>query len=251
MEYTITSTQNPAVKAIKKLADAKARKESGLFLVESEKCVEEALKLPGLVKQLVILETESDKLRKYTDGFGGDIFLANQAVLETIATAKTPQGIIAVCSIEAMTFLQKDGLVVVLDGISDPGNLGTIIRTSDAAGAAAVYTMDESADVLSPKVIRASMGSVFHIPTKKATPADILALKENGYLVLGADLDGETEFSFREEKLGLVIGSEAHGISPEMTALVDRKIKIPMIGKAESLNAAVAAGILIYKIVGY
>lgn len=249
MKYTVTSVQNPAVKAIKKLSAAKARKTSGLFLAEGEKCVREALGVAQLCSQLFVLESDKEKYQDLLNGFSGDVFFISEPVLAAVTQAKSPQGILAVCKSEKLVFEEKDGLIVILDGISDPGNLGTIIRTADAAGAAGVMTLDESADILSPKVVRASMGSVLHLPVKRAALDDILALKKNGYTLLGADLSGETDFKLPNEKTGLVIGSEAHGISKPVLDLLDKRVKIPMYGRAESLNAAVAAGILIYRII--
>ncbi len=249
MEYTITSTQNPAVKAIKKLVSAKARQDSGLFLVEGDRCVQEALGISELCVQLLILERDKEKYQAIHKEFFGDIFFVSEPVLSSVSTVKTPQGIIAICDSSKLSPKEKEGLIVILDGISDPGNLGTIIRTADAAGAAAVYTLDDSADILSPKVIRASMGSVFHLPVKKVGLDDVMRLKNDGYSILGADLSGNTEFKINGDRTGLVIGSEAHGISKRVLGLIDTRIKIPMYGQAESLNAAVAAGILIYKIV--
>ena len=249
MEYIVTSTQNPAIKEIRKLSSAKSRKDSGLFLVEGEKCVREAMDIEGLCAQLIVLEKDKDSYSALLDDFPGDIFFVSEPVLESVATTKSPQGIVAVCECKKLMLDEEDGLKIILDGISDPGNLGTIIRTADAAGATAVYTLDESADKLNPKVVRASMGSIFHIPVKNAIYEDIQRLKEAGYIILGADLAGDTDFGINQKKVGLVIGSEAHGISENMRLLLDKKIKIPMFGQAESLNAGVAAGILMYKIV--
>ncbi|MEX1307982.1 MAG: RNA methyltransferase [Eubacteriales bacterium] len=249
MIYTVSSTQNTAIKAIKKLSSARSRKSSGLFLVEGEKCVREVMGIEGLCTQLIVLEQEKQEYSDLLEHYSGDVFFVSEPVLESISTVKSPQGIIAVCKDSKLNLAEADGLVIILDGISDPGNLGTIIRTADAVGAARVLTLDESADYLSPKVVRASMGSVFHIPVKKVDMAELLSLKEAGYMLLGADLAGETDFEVEQKNIGLVIGSEAHGISENVKGLLDKKIKLRMFGQAESLNAAVAAGILMYKIV--
>ena len=142
-----------------------------------------------------------------------------------------------------------NGFIVALDDVQDPQNIGTIIRTADAAGAACVVLSAGSADPYSPKAVRASMGSIFHIPVIAVPlPPYLNTLLPLGYQIAGAHLDGQTEYTLDPEKTCLVIGNESRGLSVAVLELTTQRIKIPMFGKAESLNAAVAAGILMYKI---
>ena len=251
METIIRSTKNPLIKDLKRLNNAREREETGRFLVDGIRCIEEALEVSGLCEMILVDETNDAVCHDLSDRFKGEIIRVSYEALSTVSAVKTPQPAVALCNREYLDQHHKSGLIIALDGIADPGNMGTIIRTADAVNAAAVYTFNHCVDFLSPKVIRASMGSVFHIPVIASVIADITAMKAGGYHVLGADLNGTTEFIVEEEKICLVIGNEAHGISEAMNAVIDKKIKIPIYGKAESLNAAVAASILMYKLVGY
>jgi len=250
MENTITSTKNPIIKGIKKLQNSKERIKSGRFVVEGEKCVSEALDIDGLCEKLLVLESEKDRYGEIISGFAGEIIYISSAVLENISTVKTPQSIIAVCIAEKLILSKSEGLIIILDGVSDPGNLGAIIRTADAVDAGEILLLNNCVDFLSPKVIRASMGSVFHLQIVKREIKDLREYKKNGYRIFGADIRGKTDFDIAFEKICLVIGSEAHGISDEVSDLLDEKIRIPIYGKAESLNAAVAASVLMYKLKG-
>ena len=251
METIIKSTKNPLIKDLKRLNNAKERNETGRFLVEGIKCIREALADKNWCEMILIEETNQAVYEEIAAKFTGEIIRVSEAALAAVSAVKTPQPVIAVCNREYLKKTHKHGMIVVLDGISDPGNMGAIIRTADAVNAAAVYTINHCADFLSPKVVRASMGSIFHIPVIESVLADITALKAGGYHVFGADIKGTTEFIIEEEKICLVIGSEAHGISETMDGVIDKRIKIPIFGKAESLNAAVAASVLMYKLVGY
>ena len=163
-------------------------------------------------------------------------------VMAAICDTKTPQGVAAVASMPEPPDIRL-GFIVALDDVQDPANVGTIIRTADAAGCGGVVLSDGSADPYAPKVVRASMGSLFHLPVVRTALRPYLEeLRESGYRVACADLDGQTDFSLAAEKTCLVIGNEARGISEEILCLSDVRVRIPIYGKAESLNAAVAAG---------
>ena len=142
--------------------------------------------------------------------------------------------------------------LVALDGVQDPGNVGTIIRTADAAGLDGVLLSAQCADAFSPKVLRATMGSVFRmgIRVTEDLPGELARLKQEGFSVLSSQLDG-TPFYEREpvgERFCLVIGSEGNGVTPEVQQVATHRVKLPMRGGAESLNAAVAAGIMMYEL---
>ena len=171
-------------------------------------------------------------------------------VLAAVCDTKTPQGIAAVVRVHHTARLGKR--LVALDGVQDPGNVGTILRTADAAGFDGVLLSEQCADVFSPKVLRATMGSVFRMPMllTAALPQELTRLAGEGYSILSSQLDG-TPFYERQgvaEWFVLVIGNEGNGVSPAVQATATHRLRLPMRGGAESLNAAVAAGIMMYEL---
>ena len=148
------------------------------------------------------------------------------------------------------TSLPTGRKLVAMDGVQDPGNVGTIIRTADCAGIEGVILSEQCADIFSPKVLRATMGSIFRMPMLVTgdLPGTLQGLIENGYSVMSSQLDGEPFYSRSNvgEKYCLVIGSEGNGVSEPVRALATHKVRLPMRGGAESLNAAIAAGIMMY-----
>ena len=246
---TITASGNPVVKRMKALSDSKGRREQGAFLVEGEVMIGEAL-MSGLTPVEALSETETPLLSRLISA-GADVRLCSRHILETVCDTKTPQGVC--CSFrlpETGAIPEGAHLVLALDGVQDPGNMGTILRTADAAGWQGAYLSDRCADVYSPKVQRSAMGSGFRVGTVRTNLVRRLTeLKKEGWKVIVSALDGAPLYENEEggEKLVLVIGNEARGVTPEVQALADIRVKIPMRGKAESLNAAVAAGILMYE----
>ena len=171
-------------------------------------------------------------------------------VLAAVCDTKTPQGIAAVVRVHHTARLGKR--LVALDGVQDPGNVGTILRTADAAGFDGVLLSEQCADVFSPKVLRATMGSVFRMPMlhTAALQQELTRLAGEGYSILSSQLDG-TPFYERQgvaEWFVLVIGNEGNGVSPAVQATATHRLRLPMRGGAESLNAAVAAGIMMYEL---
>lgn len=248
----IMSTSNPLVKGMKALSEAKARREQKAFLVEGEVMIREAL-ASGLVPLQALSETEST-LTEELERAGASVRLCGRKVLETVCDTMTPQGVCASFRMPENRDIDPAARrVLALDGVQDPGNLGTILRTADAAGFSGAYLSPLCADVYSPKVQRSAMGSGFRIPAVRTDlPEKLRFLKAQGRQVAVSALDGLPLYRHGElankEKLILVIGNEAKGVSREVQALADIKIKIPMRGRAESLNAAVAAGILMYEL---
>lgn len=248
---TITASGNPVVKRMKALSDSKGRREQGAFLVEGEVMIGEAL-MSGLTPVEALSETETPLLSRLISA-GADVRLCPRHILETVCDTKTPQGVC--CSFrlpETGAIPEGAHLVLALDGVQDPGNMGTILRTADAAGWQGAYLSDRCADVYSPKVQRSAMGSGFRVGTARVDlPEKLMSLKKQGFSVIVSALDGDPLYERKEipagTKLVLVIGNEARGVTPEVQALADIKVKIPMRGRAESLNAAVAAGILMYE----
>jgi len=246
----ITSLQNPRIQALRALQDKKRRQGSGRFLVEGGKIVEEAL-AHTVVHTVVVEEGKIEHFAKLLEAFHAanvQVILSPRHVLEALCDTKTPQGIVA----EADMPVQRmaSGYLVAMDGVQDPGNVGAILRTADAAGFDGALLGPTCADPFGAKALRASMGSVFRVPVLQTEGfADKLAvLREDGYAVLSSQLDGQDFFARGSlpPKLALVIGSEAEGVSAQVSGLATHRLRLPMKGGAESLNAAVAAGVMLY-----
>ena len=252
MVKRIESTSNPIVKAARKLRDKNDRHISGIYMVEGENTVAELL---AYKKELVQSLFITSKYAPEYQNCDFDVYEVTDRVMDYMCDTKTPQGIAAQVR---MDFSEPDfkagSFYVYLDGVRDPGNVGAVIRTADAAGADAVILSPDCADIYNPKTVRSAMGSLFHIKTvvesahleymKKALEGGVKAFAgalDAKDLLYDADMNG---------KIAVCVGNEAHGISDELKALNGVcGVKIPMIGEAESLNASVAAGILIYEAV--
>ncbi|MFS0780647.1 TrmH family RNA methyltransferase [Bacillus sp. 1P06AnD] len=243
----IQSVQNEKVKAWKKLLAKKGRDKAKQFIVEGYHLVEEALK-KGAVTAL-IKEEEAELPNKWNvDGI--DIYHVTQAIVKELAETETSQGVFAVCDMQ----LQDERLpkkVLLLDGVQDPGNIGTIIRTADAAGLDLVVCGNGCVDVYNSKALRSTQGAIFHIPVIKA---DLLSyipeLQSNGVTVYGTSLQDAVNYREVEtsESFALVVGNEGNGVSAAVLDNCDQNLYIPIYGEAESLNVTVAAGILLYSL---
>jgi len=249
MSGVILSVQNEFVRMARTLKDKKGRTQQGAFLVEGVKCVSELFDhQPSLLHTLIITEDAGEEWAARARSLGRRAVTVAPHVMAAICDTKTPQAVAAVAALPEPAEISR-GFIVAMDDVQDPANVGTIIRTADAAGCGGVVLSDGSADPYAPKAVRASMGSLFHLPVlRTALKPYLVKLREAGYQIACADLGGQTDFTLDAEKTCLVIGNEARGISREILSLSDVRIRIPIYGKAESLNAAVAAGILIYKI---
>lgn len=246
MEH-LTSLKNPKVQSWRSLKDRKGRKETGCFLVEGRKMVEEALRSAFPVEAVLV---DEGRLAELSLPGNVPVYALPEHVLAAVCDTKTPQGVAAVVRMTNNAALGNR--MVALDGVQDPGNVGTIIRTADAAGLDGVLLSAQCADAFSPKVLRATMGSVFRmgIRVTEDLPGELARLKQEGFSVLSSQLDG-TPFYEREpvgERFCLVIGSEGNGVTPEVQQVATHRVKLPMRGGAESLNAAVAAGIMMYEL---
>ena len=243
----ITSLKNPKVTTWKSLKDRKGRKETGCFLVEGRKMVEEAVASAFPVEAILV---DADRLGEFTLPAGLPAYSMPGHVLAAVCDTKTPQGIAAVVR---MAEVELHGMrLVAMDGVQDPGNVGTIIRTADAAGFDGVILSTQCADVFSPKVLRATMGSVFRMGIRVTDdlPGLLTQMVQEGASVLSSQLDGDPFYqrSPLNKRFVLVIGSEGNGVTDEVKAIATHKVKLPMRGGAESLNAAVAAGIMMYEL---
>jgi rRNA methylases len=238
----ITSRSNERIKAARALQDAKARRETGLHLIEGDKLVSDAVASGARVRTVFAKEGA-----KPFDGI--ETVFVSDGVMDAIASAKTPQNLCAVVETPdcACPETYPEGLVVALDRLQDPGNLGTILRTADALGAKGVLVSPDSADPFSPKALRAAMGSTYHLPLFEASLTEELPkLRSAGRTLICAHLHGSEELPAIGKNCVLVIGNEGNGASDEVAALCEL-YRLPMPGRAESLNASVAASILIYE----
>ena len=239
-------------KALRGLHSTKGREKAGRYLVEGVKLVTEALEWEvPLAEVLVDAEGGDDiqALAARAAGVGIPVTRVDARDLRDVSDTVTPQGILAVGERELPPPLPTDGLVVLLDAVQDPGNVGTLLRAADAFNAEAVLVARGSADVTSPKVLRAAMGSAFHLPVIRTGPAHeaAAALASMGYSVLVATLDGEDPFELgtRPARSLLVLGNESRGPGGKVLRLADRRLTVPILGPTESLNVAMAGSILL------
>lgn len=254
----IDNPRSPRVRAVQKLAKRKARHESGLFLVEGPQAVSEALAYkPELVTEVYVTKAAREKL-DFLDAAvaaGADIVDVSESVLAAMADTVTPQGVMAVCrsfttSIAAVAALSPR-LVAVVHEVRDPGNAGTIIRAADAVGADAVILTGDVVDVYNPKAVRSTTGSLFHLPIATGSLEEaVTSLRGMGLQLLATDLHGAelpTLGDVLSAPTAWIFGNEAHGLDADAVALADHAVKLPIYGKAESLNLATAASVCLYQ----
>jgi len=265
MQY-ITSENNSLIKEIKSLKIKKYRDQKKLYFIEGFKFVEEALSSDEKVNSIIISDImgKNEKVLELIQKakqkeFNMNIQLVSDNILRQLSDTEAPQGIIALVkmkdyNLEDITKIEsKNNLFIILDAIQDPGNMGTIIRTADAAGFNAVFAAKGCVDFYNPKVLRATMGSIFHIPVIYCDEVSntINHLKSKGIKIYASHLSSSENYYNLSvsQNIAFIIGNEANGISNQTASFADVLVKIPMPGKAESLNASIAAGILIYETV--
>jgi RNA methyltransferase, TrmH family len=253
---SITSRKNPRIQQIKKLLSSAALRQSeGVFIVEGVRLVEEALNSGWALREILVstgLNTRGRDLFDMAASVKCNRYEVSEAVMAEISDTETPQGIVAVLGMRELPLPDKLEFALVLDAIRDPGNVGTILRTASAAGVNAVLIAPETADPFSPKVLRAGMGAQLKLPVwdcdwptikslvkEKASLKVFLADMGKGVVLWEAPL---------KEPIALIICNEANGPSPAARALADEVITIPMPGDSESLNAAIAASLLVYEV---
>lgn len=257
---TVTSLTNATVKAVRALHMRKEREDSGLFLAEGLKIVIEAIDCGHAPKILMYGPDAADhpmlqKAAKACASAGGEVIEVNREILEKVSRRDNPQAVVGVfrqvyTSLSAIVPQSAD-CWVALQAVRDPGNLGTIIRTADAAGAGGVILVGDCVDPYSVEGVRATMGSVFAVKIAKATVQEFLAWREEwpGSVVgtlLTATVDHKSADYVKPSLI--LMGNEQQGLPPELAAACDVNVKIPMRGRADSLNLSVAAGIMIYAI---
>ncbi|MBQ4424958.1 MAG: RNA methyltransferase [Lachnospiraceae bacterium] len=246
----ITAASNLKVKEAAALnAKAKARQESGLFVVEGRRLVEE-LPAEYLVHAYATARfAESEEGAALCRKLGAET--VSEAVMEKMSDTRSPQGILAVARQLPGTERFHDGPLLLLERVQDPGNVGTLFRTAEAAGAAGILLDGESADPYSPKVVRGTMGAIFRLPFRICPDIReaVMGLKDDGYRIYAAHLAGSVPYDAPAYPANSVflLGNEGNGLSGEITALADERIRIPLCGQAESLNVAVAGAVLLYE----
>ena len=254
----ITSKDNEIIKNIKKLKEKKYRNKENKYIIEGLKLIEEAINENMDIDKIVICEdcmSEENlnskllyEIAKY------DCIYVSEKVFSTLTDVMVPQGILAVINkksnIKDINYSEE--LIIILDGIQDPGNFGTILRTIDSANLKQVIVTNKTVDAYNSKVIRSTMGATFRVNVIESDDIikTIKEIKKHKFKVAATSL--QTDKSVYDEdfsKIAIVIGNEANGVSEEVMNMADIKMKIPMLGKTESLNASVATGILIYEYV--
>ena len=259
-ESVLENPRSPRVRAVAKLVKRSAREETGLFLLEGPQAAREALRYrPDTLIELFATPTAMERhpdIRQAAGEAGLEIEFTTEAVLDAMADTVTPQGIVGVArqsptSIREV-FASSPTLIAICEEVRDPGNLGTIIRAADAAGADAVVLTGRTVDLYNPKVVRATTGSLFHLPV--AVGADLAATVERahgaGLRVVAADVGGEDFLGQRAilaEPTAWLFGNEARGLDDEALAFADLSLRLPIYGSAESLNLATAASVCLYE----
>ncbi|MBQ8374954.1 MAG: RNA methyltransferase [Clostridia bacterium] len=240
----ITSKNNPLIKETVSLKDKKGRKQLGAFLVEGKKMAEECLKSALSIERVFIAQSYCGEL-PFEESLGVQV---SDDVFRYLSDEKTPQGVLCRVKIPCYPVCPPHGKCLFLDGVADPGNLGTIIRTANAAGYREIYLTRDCTDAYSPKCVRASMSGIFFTKLYEGEREEILSALSATPIVV-ADMGGKNLFSYASpKKFALVIGNEANGVSEIVRAAASDTVRIPMQSTQESLNAAVAAGIAMYQL---
>lgn len=255
-DMLITSASNDRVKLIKKLMKSSGeRKNSGTYIVEGIRMFREIPK--NDILYVYISEGAKHRFDEYISDIAADkIFYVRDNVFSGMSETKTPQGIMAVVKMKAYKLQDilangKNHFILIADKIQDPGNMGTIIRAAEAAGVTGIVVSGDTVDIHNPKVVRSTMGSIFRmkICTSDDLCRDIDILKEQGITIYGAHLEGEGLYEHRfDEACAFLIGNEGNGLKKEVSLKADKLIKIPMMGKVESLNAAISTAIISYEV---
>ena len=254
----ISSKDNEIIKNIKKLKEKKYRDINNEYIIEGVKLIWEAIQENKVIKKIIVCE-ECVKEEAIDQKFmyelaKYDIVYVKKQVFSTLTTVTTPQGILAVVEKQNSknNINYKEDIIVVLDGIQDPGNLGTILRTIDSANLSQLIVSKDTADCYNPKVVRSTMGAIFRVNiVESENLLDTLKnLKKHGYEICVTALnDSESIYNIDYKKKVIVIGNEANGVSEAVLNIADKKLLIPMLGKTESLNASVATSIIVYEYV--
>lgn len=251
MVSTITSVHNERIKHVRSLVRRRVRQQEGRFVVEGTRLVDEVVRAG--IKPALVLYTEAwaatpdaQRLLPVLVLSEGGAWLVSDAVLASCADTQTPQGVLAV--VPFVQLKPRPGLVLIIDGLRDPGNLGTILRSAEAAGIGQVILTPGTVDLYNPKVVRGAMGAHFRLPvTSLDWPA--IATRTSSRAVWLADAAGEVAYDAVDWTLpsALIVGGEAAGATEEATGLASGGVRIPMVEGTESLNAAMAATVILFE----
>ena len=254
----ISSKDNEVVKLVRKLREKKYRDLENSYIIEGIKMLKEAIEEKALIKQIVICDDceKSDLIPKelmYEIAKYECMYVTNK-IFKYISEVQTPQGVLAIIekNNKELNINYNEDIIVALDDIQDPGNLGTILRTIDSVGLKQVLISKGTADPYNPKVVRSTMGAIYRI--KIVECKDLLEtlkdVRKNKFKILVTSLDeSKSIYNIKYNKKVIVIGNEVNGVEQRIIDIADEKIKIPMLGKTESLNAAVATGVILYEYV--
>jgi RNA methyltransferase, TrmH family len=249
------------LQAARRLLRRKERKRAGLFLAEGRQAVSEALRRPGTVIELIVADDSVGRhfdLLETASGTSTQIAVAPARAVTELAATVTPQGLVAVCRTVDVTaaeaFAGSPRLVVLCDQVRDPGNLGTVIRCADAFAADAVLVSSDSVDLYNAKVVRATTGSLFHVPLAVGVDLSeaVTLARDSGLHIFGAEsrapctIDDLAASGELGQPTLWVLGNEAWGLTPEHVSRLDRLVALPLYGRAESLNLSTAAAVLLY-----
>jgi TrmH family RNA methyltransferase len=255
----ITSPSNELIKDIKALSMRKRRKETGLFVAEGLRTAIEAMELSANLKTLIYhtdqgMRDDVKRVRDYCLNAGGDVAEVNDAVLEKLSSKDNPQRVIGVYEQKfSSADIVNDGVWVALDQVRDPGNLGTIIRTIDSVGARGVLLLNTCCDPYSPESVQASMGSVFSVPIIPMTSDEFIEWKNKEWqgdiigTVLQTDVNAQ-DTNYKSDTI-LLMGNEQAGLSDDLRGYCTKLVKLPMRGRADSLNLSIATGVMLYEII--
>jgi len=257
----VTSLANPIIKDIKALSLKKARDESRTFLAEGLKLVIDALDRGWTIRTLVYAKAGKgkplvEKVAARTVAAGGLVLEVSEKVMSSITRRENPQMVAAVFEQRwtALKDVQPRGSEtwIALDRVRDPGNLGTIIRTADAAGASGVVLVGDCTDPFSLETVRATMGSMFALPLVKTTPADFLKWKKSvDARLVATHLAGAVDYrtiDYKSKPVILMMGNEQSGLPDDLAQAADKLARIPQVGMADSLNLAVATGVMLFEV---
>lgn len=247
------AASNARVKEARKLSRRPARAERRLFLADGPKAVEGALAVPGCVVEVFATPRAAEQ---HADLVGAaPVTLVDDRAMAALSDSVTPAGVVAVCrflDVEPASALAGTDLAVLCADVRDPGNAGTVVRTADAVGAGGVVLAGDSVDAYNPKTVRASVGSLFHLPVSVEPDVRraVTAARTAGLVVLAADGAGEVDLFEADELLrgpvAWLFGNEAWGLPDDVATLADHRVRIPIPGRAESLNLATAAAVCLY-----
>ncbi|KAF5073759.1 putative TrmH family tRNA/rRNA methyltransferase [anaerobic digester metagenome] len=256
MAIKIESLQNKMFKRVKGLNLRKNRDKEGVFVAEGPRFISE-IPLDWPVEMFLMTEAFAEENGTKLFENRAVTYILSEELFSLLSDTENPQGVLAVCKKQQENkekiWIKEDSFFLLAEELNDPGNLGTVIRTADASGVDGIFLSKGSVDVYNPKVLRATMGSIFHVPVYQNVVLEEIAreMKKRGVLLYAAHLKGES-FPYHlplQKSCAFLIGNEARGLSDEAANLCDGWVKIPMPGQAESLNASIAAGILMYEVV--